>query len=102
MSRTVEEEGVKRWLERQGREAGSGPLTMKPDHVDAIVTYDDRWQWDFWNYMIELNVEIIDARTDKTLAKCRYYQPSISTKGPADVAHALFLPLFRDPLPPRA
>jgi hypothetical protein len=76
-------------LQRLGREATSGPLTMKPDGVDAIVTYSDRWAWDFKTYLIELNLEIRDARTDKPIMVGRFYQPSVSTKSPPEMIRAL-------------
>lgn len=88
------DEYLARELARLGFESATGALTMKPDNADAIVTYEDRWQWDFWNYLIELTVEIHDARTDKLVARCRYYQPTLSTRGPAAICDQLLAPLF--------
>ena len=81
-------------LRRLGRDASSGPLTMMPEKIDALLTYDARWEWDFKNYLIELNVELHTVPTHKKLADGRYYQPSIRTKKPADVIHDLLVPLF--------
>ncbi len=81
-------------LQRLGLDASSGPLTMKPDNTDAIITYVDRWQWDFKTYMIEFTAQIYDARTDKPLARLRYYQPTVTSKDPGEVAHAVLAPLF--------
>lgn len=82
-------------LRRLGLTATSGPLTMKPDAADAVVTYDDRWAWDFKSYMIELNIDIHDARTDKPLTVGRYYQPSITTKNPPEMIRSILEPLFK-------
>jgi hypothetical protein len=81
-------------LLRQGRQASSGPLTMKPQDVDAIITYTDRWAWDFKTYLIELTIAVRDGRTDKTLATGRYYQPSIKTKAPPALIKELLAPLL--------
>lgn len=81
-------------LRSLGREATSGPLTMKPDHADAIVTYNDRWAEDFKKYLIDLHIDIRDARTDKPLTVGRYYQPSILTKQPAAMIHEILAPIF--------
>ena len=32
-------------LQLLGHDASSGPLTMLPDNADAILTYQDRWEW---------------------------------------------------------
>ena len=84
-------------LQRLGHDASSGPLTMLPDDADAILTYQDRWEWDFKSYLIELDLELHTARTDKKLADGRYYQPSPKTKAPTEVIHDLLAPLFAGP-----
>lgn len=81
-------------LRHLGRTAYSGPLTMKPDDTDAVVTYNDRWAWDFKNYLIELNIDVRDARNDKPLTTGRYYQPSITTKNPPEMIRDILQPLF--------
>lgn len=81
-------------LQRRGHEASSGPLTMMPDTTDAILTYADRWEWDFKSYLIELDLELRTARTDKKLADGRYYQPNLKTKPPAEVIHELLTSLM--------
>lgn len=82
-------------LQLLGREASSGPLTMKPDGIDAIVTYADRWEWDFKTYLIELNLEVRDGRTDKLFTVARYYQPSLKTRPPAEMIREILTPLFQ-------
>ncbi|MEY4941041.1 MAG: hypothetical protein RIQ93_2776 [Verrucomicrobiota bacterium] len=81
-------------LKRLNREASSGPLTMMPENTDAVLTYEDRWAWDFRSYLIEFNLEIHALRPKKKLADARYYQPSIKTRSPAEVIHELLTPLF--------
>ncbi|MEI6464408.1 MAG: hypothetical protein WCQ89_06765 [Verrucomicrobiota bacterium] len=81
-------------LRRLGREATSGPITMIPEKVDAVLTYDARWEWDFKTYLIDLNIEVHTYPAHKKLADGRYYQPSIRTKHPTEVIHDLLAPLF--------
>jgi hypothetical protein len=83
-----------RELQSRGHDASSGPLTMLPDNADAILTYEDRWAWDFKSYLIELDIDLRTARTDKKLADGRYYQPTIETKPPAEVIHELLVSLM--------
>jgi hypothetical protein len=83
-----------RELQRLNRQASSGPLTMMPDDTEALLTYDDRWAWDFRNYLIEFNVELHALRPKKKLADARYYQPSIKTQSPAEVIRDLLPRLF--------
>jgi len=79
-----------------GIKATNGPLTMKPDKVDAIITYTDRWEWDFKAYLIEMNIRIRDAYTDKPLAEVSYYRPAIIDKKPDAVVHQILPPLFKN------
>jgi hypothetical protein len=84
-------------LNRLGYEASFGPLTMMPDGADAVLTYEDRWEWDFKSYLIEFNVEVRTARTKKKLADGRFYQPTPNSKTPAEVVSKVLTPLFAKP-----
>jgi hypothetical protein len=81
-------------LNALGREATFGVATMRPDGVDAIVSYTDRWEWDFKNYLIEIKIDLRDARTDKPLATGTYYQASLKTKPSEEVIRLILKPLF--------
>jgi hypothetical protein len=76
-------------LQRLGHEASCGPLTLLPDNADAILTYEDRWEWDFKTYLIELTFELHTARTEKKIADGRFYQPTPKAKPPAEVVREL-------------
>lgn len=91
--RHVDEMIVKE-LTRLGYQASHGPLTMLPDHTDAVLTYEDRWEWDFKTYLIELTVNVRTARTNKKLADGRFYQPTPNMKPPAEVVSKVIVPLF--------
>jgi hypothetical protein len=92
--RRIDEQIVQE-LRRLGYDASCGHLTMMPEKIDAVLTYDARWEWDFKTYLIELNVTVRTARTDKKLADGRYYQPTPVSKPPADVIREVLAPLFK-------
>ncbi|MBI5690914.1 MAG: hypothetical protein HZC55_12570 [Verrucomicrobia bacterium] len=81
-------------LQRLGRQASSGPLTMMPENTEVLVTYDARWTWDFKTYLIDLGVELHTVFPSKKLADGRYYQPSLRPKPPADAVRDLLGRLF--------
>ena len=82
-------------LNALGYEATFGFATMRPPGVNAIVSYTDRWEWDFKDYMIEFRVEVRDARNDKPLGTGSYYQASLKTKSSAEVVRLVIEPLFK-------
>ena len=81
-------------LNALGREATFGVATMRPDGIDAIISYTDRWEWDFKNYMIEIKIDLRDARNDKPLATGTYFQASLKTKPSDEVIRLILKPLF--------
>ncbi len=82
-------------LKALGREASAGPMTMMPQSVEAVVTYRDEWAWDFKSYLIQLDIEITQAHTNRPLAHGTYRQPTIVTKAPPAVVEEVLVPLFR-------
>ncbi len=82
-------------LKRLGHDASCGPLTLLPENADAILTYEDRWEWDFKSYLIELAFELHTARTEKKLADGRFYQPTPKPKPPAEAVHELLASAFK-------
>jgi hypothetical protein len=68
---------------------------MLPEGVDAIVSYEDRWQWDFKDYMIEIRIDLREARSNKPLGTGSYYQASLKTKSSEEVIRLILTPLFQ-------
>jgi hypothetical protein len=90
------DEAIVAELKARGYDASSGPITMLPDTgIDAIVTYEDRWQWDFNSYLIDLNIEVRANYTNKALGHGHYHQASALTKSPPEVVHQIIDPLFQ-------
>jgi hypothetical protein len=82
-------------LQRLGHDASCGPLTMLPENADAVLTYVDRWDGDFKTHLVDLDVELRTARSDKKLAEGSYLQPTPKPKPPAEVVHDLLVSLFK-------
>ena len=49
-------------LQAGGRTADLGPLTMMPDDTQAVVSYSDRWTWDFGDHLVFLKISVRDPR----------------------------------------
>ena len=90
------DEAIVAELKARGYEASCGPLTMLPDQgIDAIISYEDRWAWDFNSYLIDLNIAVRANFTNKELAHGHYHQASALTKSPPEVVHQILDPLFK-------
>jgi hypothetical protein len=55
-------------IKARGFEAEIGPLTMMPDNTQAIVTFQDRWAWDFGDHLVYLSLNAQDATSHDTIA----------------------------------
>lgn len=82
-------------LKRLGREASTGPLTMMPEHVDAIVTYSDDWAWDFHSYLSALNIQVRNTRNDQIIASGISRHASPFPKSAEQMVHEIFSALFK-------
>ena len=82
-------------LKAHGLDATGGVLTMKPDGIDVIVSYDDRWEWDFKTYLIDLRIDLRDGRTDKPLATGQYHQAKLTTKSSEEVIRMILKPILK-------
>jgi hypothetical protein len=89
------DEIIVRELQAMGYHASSGPLTMKPDDVDVLIFYQDRWAWDFKTYMIEFSLSVHDARKDQILADGSSSHQSVFKKSPADMIHEVLVGIFK-------
>jgi hypothetical protein len=84
-------------LSRLGYDASSGPLTMTPPDTEAVLTYVDEWNWDFTLYMIDLGIQVRDARSGQILATAHYDHPAMKGKSPSGMVQAAIDPLFERP-----
>jgi hypothetical protein len=81
-------------LQARGLQAESGPLTLMPRDVKVYITYEDRWDWDFRDYLISLGMNVRDATTDRLLANARYFRPTAFMKTPDFMVRTVLDGLF--------
>lgn len=82
-------------LIEMGFKAEAGPGSKIPDDIDAIVTYEDRWFWDITNYMIQLNIEIRNPKTNYPIAIGESIRTSMARKNPDDMAREVLASIFK-------
>ncbi len=82
-------------LQAHGFAAECGPLTMKPDNVQVVVNYRDRWAWDFKKHMTSLELTIEDARHDEPVASAVYSGPASLRTSPREVVERLVKDLLQ-------
>jgi hypothetical protein len=89
---------IARQLRAMGYDASSGALTMMPPGTDLVVSYDDMWTWDFTTYMIEIDMQVRSAHTDKILAVGHFFGPhAVLGSAPPAMIHDLLVKLFKRP-----
>ncbi len=82
-------------LRRRGLEASFGPITMMPENAEALITYEDRWTWDFHNYLIELSINVRDIRKEKPIAMGHTRHPGPFSKEPAEMIGKVLDSIFK-------
>jgi hypothetical protein len=93
---------IARELRRRGYDAIAGPLTMITKNAEIIVAYEDHWNFDFTNYMIQIDLQVRKARTDTLLATATYFRPSVMGRSPVEMIDAVLNKLFKTKGPPVA
>jgi hypothetical protein len=76
-------------LRSHGFDVESGPLTMMPRDRQLIITYRDRWTWDFRNHLTALEMTLQDARTEKPVGAAVFVGPASLTTSPRPVVERL-------------
>ncbi|HUG10702.1 MAG TPA: hypothetical protein VMM36_06800 [Opitutaceae bacterium] len=82
-------------LKELGYEADSGPATMMPRGSELIVTYSDDWNWDFRDYLIDIEITVREARPSRIIARGRYYRPGITNKAPEVMVREVVKAIFK-------
>lgn len=76
-------------LKARGFEAEYGPMTMMPRDMQAIVSYRDRWTWDFKNHMTSLEIEVREVKSERQVAAASFVGPASLTITPLEVVERL-------------
>lgn len=83
-------------LRKRGLEAPTGPEDSAPKDANAIVTYQDRWQWDVTMYMLELRIFVREPRTNSLLAVGNSHHTSLSRRSPEEMVAEVLSNIFRE------
>jgi hypothetical protein len=86
---------IARDLQRRGFEVTQGFLTMMPDNAQVIISYDDRWAWDFRTYLVELNIAAVDAHRKKLIATGTLRVPGPLSRDPEVVIREILDSFFK-------
>jgi hypothetical protein len=81
-------------LNVMGYKATAGEKSAIPADADAIVTYQDKWMWDITMYMIELNVQVRQPKTDIAMATGHSMRTSLARKSPPEMVEEVLTDLF--------
>lgn len=82
-------------LAKRGFEVSTGLDIDAPKDVDAIVTYEDKWQWDITMYMIGLKVFMREPRDNRLLAVGHSYHTSLTRKSPQEMVAEVLSNIFK-------
>jgi len=67
-----------------------------PEDADAVLTYQDKWTWDITMYMIELNIQVRDPKSNMAMASGKSYRPSLERKSPKEMAKEVLTEIFKN------
>jgi hypothetical protein len=81
-------------LALMGREATCGEKSEMPADTQAIITYQDKWMWDITMYMIELNVQVRNPKSEIALATGHSLRTSLARKSPPAMVEEVLTDLF--------
>lgn len=95
---TSDERGVNKLissrLNEMGHPATTGPEASAPEKIDVIVTYRDKWWWDFTMYMLELTITFREPGSDFPLADGNSYHTSLTRKSPEEMVDEVLTNIF--------
>lgn len=82
----ADERGIDRMiaenLQLRGVTVAYGSEATLPADYEILVSYQDKWMWDMTMYMLQLNIQIKDARTGSLLASGESKRTSLVRKSP--------------------
>jgi len=67
-----------------------------PEKLDAVVTYADKWMWDFTMYLLELTVTIRDPKSDFPLATGNSLHTSLTRLSPPEMVDEVMGNIFKE------
>jgi len=67
-----------------------------PEKVDAVVTYVDKWMWDFTMYLFELTVTVREPKSDFPLATGNSLHSSLTRLSPPEMVDEVVGNIFKE------
>lgn len=86
-------------LAKRGVAAHSGLPSERPAHVDVLVTYEDRWQWDMSMYLLSMRIDLRDPQTNALLTSGNSMQTSLARKPAEEVVENIVRAFFEEAPP---
>lgn len=82
-------------LNLMGRQATNGDKSGMPEDTQALVTYQDKWMWDMTMYMIELNIQLRQPKTEIAIASGHSMRTSLVRKSPPEMVEEVLTDMFK-------
>lgn len=79
-----------------GYTATAGSTEAAPAPVDAVVTYQAKWWWDITVYLMQLDLQIRDPKTNVTQASGTSTRSSMVRKSPESMAREVLEKIFAE------
>lgn len=88
-------------LQDRGMKAEKGPMTLLPKDAQAIITYEDHWNWDFKTHLTWLRVFVADAKTEKRVATGTFNGPASMFTSTDEAIDRLITKVLSEAKPPK-
>jgi hypothetical protein len=59
-------------LQARGGKVEIGPLTMMPEDTQGVITYQDRWAWDFGEHLVYLQIDVREPEQPQSFATVNF------------------------------
>jgi len=68
--------------------------SSRPDNIDAVITYRDKWRWDITTYMLSIYINVRDPETGFPIASGTSLHTSITRKTPNGMVNEVLTNIF--------
>jgi hypothetical protein len=89
-------------LNVRGYKATTGEAGNAPAGAEALVTYQDKWVWDMAMYMLQLDIQFRDPKTDIALASGEAMHTSLVRRSPPEMVKEVLNQIYQKASPPQA
>jgi hypothetical protein len=79
----------------RGYQATTGDAHATPADVDAVLTYQDKWMWDMTMYMLQLDMQIRNPKTDIPMATGMAMHTSLCRRSPKEMVKEVLDEIYK-------